>query len=81
MFGFGDMFKNMGAVAKLAQDENFRKLMEHPKIQQLVSDKEFMDAAKSKNYMKLLSNPQFSKIMQDPEVIEMMGRINKEAVK
>ncbi|MBN1493954.1 MAG: hypothetical protein JW938_07395 [Candidatus Omnitrophica bacterium] len=81
MFGMRDMFKNMGAMAKLAKDENFQKLMGHPKIQQLLTNKEFIEAAKSKDYMKLFSNAEFSRIMQDPEVLEMMHKVNKEAVK
>ncbi len=81
MFGLGDFLKNMGAVAKLAHDENFKRLMGHPKIQQLLANREFVDAARSKNFMKLLSNPEFAALMSDPEVMDIMTRIDKDAVK
>ncbi len=78
---FGNMFKNMGEIGKLAKDENVRKLIMHPKMQELMGDKEFQEIIASKDFTKLLSQPKFTTFIQDSEVKELLSQIDPSAAR
>lgn len=74
---FWDKFKDLSKLAQLSQDENFRKFLANPKVQELMLDEEFKKAVQQKNMMKLVSNAKFSELMRDPEIrtsLEAFGK-------
>jgi len=70
-------FDNIPDFLKLAKDENFRKFLSHPKVQELLKDKEFEKAVKEKNIFKLMSHEEFSKVLKDPEVASALEQMRR----
>jgi hypothetical protein len=73
----GGYFGNFDALLKLAKDENFRKFLTHPKVQELMADPEFKRAVQSKDMLQLISNKRFTEIMKDPQVREALKQVNQ----
>ena len=77
MFGFGkDLAQQLQLMQKLMKDENFRKFMMHPKVQELFKDPDFMEAMKSKDAGKLMANPKIREFQADPELRELMSKLD-----
>jgi len=74
--GLGDLMKNFQAAASCLKDENFRKLLAHPKFQALLKDPEFREAVQSKNYLKLMSHPELRSLGEDAELRELMLKVD-----
>ena len=72
-----EFFQNWNELSKLAQDEDFRKFIAHPKVQGLMKNDGFKQAVQEKNVFKLIANPEFNELLRDPEVrvvLEGMGK-------
>lgn len=77
MFSFGKgLTQQIQLMQKLMKDENFRKFMMHPKVQELFKDPEFMEAMKNKDAAKLMGNPKIREFQADPELRELMGKLD-----
>jgi len=75
-------FKALGdlqALQKLAKDENFVKLLGHPKMKAMMEDPEVKEAVTSKNWLKLMSNPKVSMTMRDPEIVELVQKMQSKS--
>jgi len=70
------MMKQIKLIQRLMKNENFRALMSHPKMQELIKDPEFVEILKSKDTDKLKSHPRFTHVMSDPEVAELLKKVN-----
>ena len=68
--------KQMQLVQKLMKDEDFKALITHPKVQQVVQDPEFLEAVKSKNWGKMAANPRLASLMRDPEVAPLLAKLD-----
>ncbi len=76
MFGkFGGMMEQMKLLQKLMQDENFRKFMSHPKVQELFKEPEFQEIMKTKDFAKMSAYPKFAELMKDPELAALLQKI------
>ncbi len=73
MKGMAEQFQMM---QKMMQDEDFRKFIAHPKIQEVFQDPEFKEVAKTRNFTKILSHPKFAESMRDPEVAALVAKLN-----
>ena len=73
---FGNL-NNLNDLIKLARDKNFQKFMTHPKVQVLMTDKEFERAVKEKNFFKLMNHPEFANVLKDPEVASVLEQMRK----
>jgi len=77
LFGkMGDMMKQMQLMQKLMKDDNFKALMAHPKVQELLKDPEFREAIKGQDFSALQSHPKFSGVMSDPELVKLISKLN-----
>ena len=82
MFGaFGENLKNLEELMRLAKDENFRKFLEHPKVQDLMKDESFKRAVQEKNLFKLMSHREFQELLKDPEIRSALEGMKKSAQK
>jgi hypothetical protein len=70
------MFEKLKLVQKLMTDENARKLLEHPKVQEVLRDTEVQGLIQQENMMALASHPKFSALMQDPELAELIKKVD-----
>ena len=78
MFGsFGNLFDNFDHILKLAQDEDFQKFFQNPKVQCLMKDSEFKRAVREKNIFSLMSHREFQEAMKDSEVRSALGEIER----
>ncbi|MBU3758442.1 MAG: hypothetical protein FGM27_00720 [Candidatus Omnitrophica bacterium] len=69
MFGkFKSMADQLKMAHKLMKDENFRNLMAHPKMQELMKDPEFQRLAREQNFARLTAYPKFAALLRDPEL-------------
>jgi len=57
-----------GNLIQFAKDENFRKFMSDPRVQELMKNKSFKEAVQEKNVFKLMSNEEFTELLKDPEI-------------
>ncbi len=60
----------------LLRDENFKALFGHPKVRELFSDKEFVQAMQSKDIAKLVGHQKFNEVLKDPEVSALMSKVD-----
>jgi len=58
------------------QDENFRKFMAHPKVQEVFRDPEVVEAMKANDPKKITTNPKLMQLAQDPELRDLMGKLD-----
>lgn len=77
--GLKNLLEDKEKLGRLLQDGNFRKLVENPKVQELLRDESFIKAAQSKNIFKLITNPVFRQIMQDDELRGILLQLNTSA--
>ena len=70
-------FGDFGEIIKLARDENFRRFLTNPKVQELMKEDEFKQAVQEKNMFKLMSNGRFMEVMKDPEIRSALEALNK----
>ena len=76
MFGkMKDMAAQMQMVQKLMKDENFKALIAHPRMQELMKDPDFLELMKTKDFQKAASNPKLAGLKNDPELLELMSRV------
>jgi len=76
MFGrMKDMAAQMQMMQKLMKDENFKALIAHPKMQELIKDPEFIELMKTKNFQKASSNPRIAALKNDPELLQLMAKV------
>ena len=76
MFGkMKDMSAQMQMVQKLMKDENFKALIAHPRMQELMKDPDFLELMKTKDFQKAASNPKLAGLKNDPELLELMSRV------
>ena len=81
MFGkINDMMKQVKLMQKLMKDENFRTLISHPKVQELLKDKQFQDLITSQNMGKIATHPKLTALMRDPEVGPLLKKIDPKAL-
>ncbi|MFA6600829.1 MAG: hypothetical protein WC352_09295 [Candidatus Omnitrophota bacterium] len=78
MFG---AFKQIQLMHQLMKDENFKKLMGHPRVQELFRDPEFLKALQTKDAANLMSHPGLAKLQEDPELREMIGKLDLSKLK
>lgn len=64
-------------LQKMMKDENFRKLIDHPKVRQAMQDAEVQEVLKSKNIFKMMDHPKFLAILQDPELTALASKLKK----
>ena len=76
MFGkMKDMAAQMQMIQKLMKDENFKALIAHPRMQELMKDPDFLELMKTKDFQKAASNPKLAGLKNDPELLELMSRV------
>ena len=76
MFGkMKDMAAQMQMVQKLMKDENFKALITHPKMQELLKDPEFLELMKTKDFQKAASNPKLAVLKDDPELLQLISKV------
>ena len=76
MFGkMKDMAGQMQMMQRLMKDENFKALLAHPKMQQLMQDPEFLELMKTKDIQKAASNSKIAALKDDPELLQLISRI------
>ena len=79
-----DQLKNMAGqiqmMQRLMKDENFRALLSHPKMQELLRDPEFQEIVKSKDTARLMSNPKLASLMRDPELTPLLAKLNPQTL-
>jgi len=66
------VLKDTEAIDKLSQTQEFKDFFSHPKIQDLLSDKNFSRAVTEKNIPALLSNPQLGSILIDRPLMKKL---------
>ncbi len=71
-----DMMGQFHLMQKLMKDENFKRFISHPKVQELFGDPDFKEIAKSRDFSKIIQHPKFRSLMSDPEVAPLMAKIN-----
>ena len=77
MFGkFKGAMEQLQLMQRLMKDENFKKLMSHPKVQALFQDPEFLQLIKAQDMAKIATHPKFASTMKDPEVASLMTKID-----
>lgn len=77
MFGkMGDMLKQFQTMQKLMQDEHFKAVISHPKVQALFRDPDFQAALKAQDQAKILGSPKLQALMRDPEVAPLLAKID-----
>ena len=82
MFGsFGNLFDNFDNILKLAQDKDFQKFFQNPRVQFLMKDPEFKRAVEEKNIFSLMSHREFQEAMKDPEVLAALGDMQRKFAK
>ena len=67
---------NMGQFLKLAKDENFRKFLAYPKVQELMKDPQFKTSVQSKDMTQLMNNTKFTELMKDPEIRNVLQNLS-----
>ena len=81
MFGkMGNMMQQFQLMQKLMQNEDFKKFIAHPKVQELFKDPEFKEVAKTKDFSKIVASPKFAQLMRDPELAALMARLNPKEI-
>ena len=70
-----DMAAQMQMVQKLMKDENFKALITHPKMQELLKDPEFLELMKTKDFQKAASNPKLAVLKDDPELLQLISKV------
>jgi hypothetical protein len=76
MFGkMKEMAVQMQMMQKLMKDENFKALIAHPKMQELIKDPEFIELMKTKNFQEASSNPRIAALKNDPELLQLMAKV------
>ena len=74
---FGNFFGHFDDFLKVARDENFKKFLANPKVQQLMNDAAFKKAVEEKNMFKLMAHQEFTALMRDPEVRETLTVLSR----
>ncbi len=81
MFGkINDMMKQVKMMQRLMKDEHFKALIGHPKVQELLKDKQFQELIKSQNVGKIVTHPKLAALMRDPEVGPLLKNINPQTL-
>ena len=76
MFGkMKDMASQMQMIQRLMKDENFKALIAHPKMQELMKDPDFLELMKTKDMQKAVTNPKLAALKNDPELVQLMSRV------
>ncbi len=76
MFGkMRDMAAQMQMMQRLMKDENFKALIAHPKMQELMRDPEFLELMKTKDIQKAASNSKIAALKDDPELLQLISKI------
>lgn len=76
MFGkMKSMAAQMQMMQKLMKDENFKALIEHPKMQELLRDPEFIELMKTKDFEKASGNPKIAALKNDPELLQLISKV------
>lgn len=73
-------FNQMKMMQRLMKDENFQKLMDHPKMKAIMQDAEMKQLLKEQNPSKMASNPKLVSMMRDPELIQLMQKVDFQAL-
>ena len=73
------MMQQFQMMQTLMGDENFRAVIAHPKVQELLKDPEFKDIAKSQDFSKIASHPKFAGVMSDPELAGLISKLDPKA--
>ncbi len=77
MFGkMKDMAAQMQIIQKLMKDENFKALIAHPRMQELMKDPDFLELMKTKDFEKAASNPKLAGLKSDPELLQLMSKVS-----
>ena len=63
-------------MQRLMQDENFRKFISYPKVQELFKDPEFKEVAGTRDFSKIMAHPKFAELMKDPELASLIAKIS-----
>ena len=77
---FKDLAGQIQMMQRLMKNENFRALMAHPKMQELLRDPEFQEIIKSKNTAQLMSHPKLASLMRDPELAPLLAKLNPQTL-
>ena len=76
MFGkMRDMAAQMQLIQKLMKDDNFKALIAHPKMQELMKDPEFLEMMKTKDMQKAATNPKLAALKNDPELVQLISKV------
>ncbi len=76
MFGrMKDMAAQMQMIQKLMKDENFKTLIAHPKMQELMKDPEFLEVMKNNDIQKASTNPKLAALKSDPELVQLIAKV------
>jgi hypothetical protein len=73
-------FNQMKMMQRMMKDENFKRLLEHPKMQALMKDPEMMKLLKEQNPAKIASNPKLMTMMRDPELVTLFQKVDFKAL-
>jgi hypothetical protein len=74
------MFQQIQMMQKMMKDENFRKLMANPRVQELIKDQDFVKAMQDKDTDKLATNPRLLELQKDPELRELISKLDLAAL-
>lgn len=76
MFGkMKDMAAQIQMMQKLMKDENFKVLISHPKMQELMKDPGFIEMIKSKNFSSIATNPKLAALRDDPDLLQLISKV------
>ena len=71
-----NIFKQLQVMQRLMKDPQFKALMAHPKMQDLLTDRDVQALMKSKDTAKIAAHPKFMALMRDPELAPLLATFN-----
>ena len=71
-----DKVKQLQMMQRLMKDEQFRALITHPKVQELLKDPEFQRLVSSKEMSKIIAHPKLASLMRDPELAPLLMKLD-----
>ena len=78
---FGNMMNQMKMMQQLMKDENFRVLMNNPKVREVFMDPEFQRLVRENDISQTMANPKFASLMSDPEIRQLISKLNPQDFK
>ncbi len=78
MNSFYKIQNNPDAIRELAKQDDFKKLMNHPKVKAVADNKDLQRAIEDKDYMGILKNQEIIAFMKDKEVRTLLMNIDVE---